>query len=172
MLDITMPVLYLRDSLLCVPLKIDRKVRQENLTWTEVMNSSKETMLKDKLGYYSSLSLETIELSKPLLSSIDQWNRSFVALYPELQQHAEALRHKMKKISDKTIEQRFRTTKSRSEEEVKRIGEIFDHLNPSKVFWERKSSYLDAVGILGFDPRNILVEKMSTIIPGTHILIG
>tara|TARA_B110001450_G_scaffold50284_2_gene46912 strand:- start:1146 stop:2672 length:1527 start_codon:yes stop_codon:yes gene_type:complete len=172
MLDITMPVLYLRDSLLCVPLKIDRKVRQENLTWTEVMNSSKETMLKDKLGYYSNLSLETIELSKPLLSSIDQWNRSFVALYPELQQHAEALRHKMKKISDKTIEQRFRTTKSRSEEEVKRIGEIYDHLNPSKVFWERKSSYLDAVGILGFDPRNILVEKMSTIIPGTHILIG
>ena len=172
MLEITMPLLYLRDSLLCVPLKIDRKVRQENRTWAEVMNSSKESMLKDNLGYYSTLSQETTDLSKPLLSAIDEWNRSLIALYPEMQQHASALEHKIKKISDKTIEQRFRITKRRAEEDVKRISEIYDHMNPSGVFWERKSSYLDAIGILGFDPRNLLVEKMSTIIPGTHILIG
>ena len=172
MLGMTMPVLYLRDSLLCIPMKIDRKVRQQKWTWTEVMNSSKEAMLKNKLGYYSNLSEETRELSKPLLSAVDHWNKSLVALYPELQQHADALLHKVKKISDKTIEQRFRATKRRGEEEVKRMDEIYDHVNPSGVFWERKSSYLDAIGILGYDPRDVLVEKMSTIIPGTHILIG
>tara|TARA_B100000927_G_C16245801_1_gene381413 strand:- start:453 stop:605 length:153 start_codon:yes stop_codon:yes gene_type:complete len=41
---------------------------------------------------------------------------------------------------------------------------------PGGVFWERRASYVDFVGFLGEDPRDAMVENMSTIKAGTIVI--
>jgi hypothetical protein len=41
---------------------------------------------------------------------------------------------------------------------------------PEGVFWERRASYADLVGILGQDPRDAMVENMSTIKAGSIVI--
>ena len=104
------------------------------------------------------------------MEAIDQWNASLVERYPELQQHAAALKVKMEKLAQRTAETRYRTQKRRHEELMGSIDRAVDSIYPNGTFWERRASYADLVGILGQDPRDAIVEKMSTIKAGTLVI--
>lgn len=169
-LELPMPLLYLRDSLLCLTEKTSRNMSQQHLTPQSLLNSTREIQLKKAVGYFNELTQETEALSQPLEKAVKHWGKAMEERYPEMKQHVEALHKKISNLSRKTIEQRYRISKDRNETSVSRIHAIFDQLYPQGSFWERKASYADVLGCLGEDPQAQLVDKMSTIITGTHVL--
>ncbi|HAP71039.1 MAG TPA: hypothetical protein DCQ41_01120, partial [Cryomorphaceae bacterium] len=90
--------------------------------------------------------------------------------YPELKQHAAALKVKMEKLAQRTSEIRYRTQKRRHEELMRSVDRAMNTVYPGGVFWERRASYVDFVGFLGEDPRDAMVENMSTIKAGTIVI--
>ena len=171
-LGIPMPKLYLRDSLLVCPLKINSVLNKNELEWIDILSETKESIIKRLLEYDKLKNIETAQFAKPLKDAILFWSQKMDESYPEMKSHTEALKRKMDKLSSNTIEHRYRTHKRRNYDFLHRLDLIFDSVFPGEIFWERTSSYTDVLGLLGTDPRDILVEKMSTIKAGTHILLG
>jgi uncharacterized protein YllA (UPF0747 family) len=171
-LAIPMPKLYLRDSLVVGTEKTDSCLQKNKLEWKDILSGSRELLIKRHLEYDKIRSFETEQFSKPLKEAISLWEQKMLESYPEMKSHTEALKRKMDNLASKTIEHRYRAHKRRNHDFLNRLNLVFDKVYPDDIFWERSSSYADAVGILGHDPKDFLVEKMSTIKAGTHILLG
>jgi uncharacterized protein YllA (UPF0747 family) len=171
-LDIPMPRLYLRDSVLVCTQNIERVRKGLEVDWSDLIGSNKESLIKDQLNYLGLLNKETQAYASPIFDAVKQWEEKMLEAYPEMQAHTQATRVKMEKLATKTVEQRYRIQKRRNREFISALDRIFDAIYPQGVFWERTASYADLMGILGRDPKEFLVEKMSTIKAGTHVLIG
>ena len=165
-----MPLLYLRDSLLFKSTKLARALEKIEMPLASVLTQSLEAAKRHIINHDHSLQAEGEALQKPLVSAVDQWNTALQAAYPELKQHAEALRVKMMNLAKRTAETRYRAQKRRHEELMVAIDAAYSAVYPEGKFWERKASYIDLVGSLGADPRNEIVENMSTIKGGTWVL--
>jgi uncharacterized protein YllA (UPF0747 family) len=165
-----MPLLYLRNSLLIQNKRLTNDLAKLNLTLSDLLATNAESIKQDVLGKDTVLQAEGELLQAPLMDAIDQWNNSLLERYPELHRHADALKAKMKKLVQRTSETRYRVQKRRSEELMTSVDRARNTIYPGNVFWERRASYMDVVGILGQDPRDELVEKMSTIKAGTIVI--
>ena len=165
-----MPLLYLRNSLLIQNKRLTNDLAKLNLTLSDLLATNAESLKQDILGKDTVLQAEGELLQAPLMDAIDQWNNSLLERYPELHRHADALKAKMKKLVQRTSETRYRVQKRRSEELMTSVDRARNAVYPGNVFWERRASYMDVVGILGQDPRDELVEKMSTIKAGTIVI--
>ena len=164
------PLLFLRNSILIQDHRLSKDLQKIGLSISELLNSSGEAIKRQFLGKDTILQAEGEALSVPLMEAIEQWNSSLTESYPELKQHAEALRVKMQKLAQRTAETRYRIQKRRHEELMGSIDRAVEAIYPKGTFWERRASYIDLVGILGQDPRDAIVEKMSTIKAGTLVI--
>lgn len=169
-LDRPMPVLYLRNSLLIQSTQLERALDRIGVPLKTILSHSPELLKKQFISRNLSLQAEGEALQLPLESAIQQWNASLLSVYPELKQHAEALQVKMSKLAQRTAETRYRVQKRRHSEVMTAIDTAYAAVFPSNTFWERKASYADLVGFLGYDPRDEIVENMSTIKAGTWVL--
>ena len=169
-LDRPMPVLYLRDSLFIQNDKLKRALDKIGQPLPSILTNSAEDLKKQFIADSVSLLAEGESLQLPLESAIEAWNTSLKAAYPELKQHADALRVKMTRLAQRTAETRYRAQKRRHSEAMAAIDTAYASVYPEGMFWERKASYLDLVGTLGVDPRDEIVENMSTIKAGTWVL--
>src|SRR6056300_2041353 len=169
-LDRPMPVLYLRNSLLIQSTKLERALERIGVPLKTILSHSPELLKKQFISRNISLQAEGEALQLPLESAIQQWNASLLSAYPELKQHAEALQVRMLKLAQRTAETRYRVQKRRHSEVMTAIDTAYAAVFPSNTFWERKASYADLVGFLGYDPRDEIVENMSTIKAGTWVL--
>ena len=165
-----MPLLYLRNSVLVQDSKLNKNLKKLGITLSDVLASNAEKLKGQLLGKNTVLQAEGESLQAPLMEAIDKWNESLIERYPELQQHAAALKVKMEKLAQRTAETRYRTQKRRHEELMGSIDRAVESIYPNGTFWERRASYADLVGILGQDPRDAIVEKMSTIKAGTLVI--
>ena len=165
-----MPLLYLRNSVLVQDSKLTKNLKKLGITLSDVLASNAEKLKGELLGKNTVLQAEGESLQAPLMEAIDQWNASLIERYPELQQHAAALKVKMEKLTQRTSETRYRTQKRRHEELMRSVESAIHAVYPGGVFWERRASYADLVGILGQDPRDAMVENMSTIKAGTIVI--
>ena len=165
-----MPLLYLRNSLLIQDHRLSKDLQKLGLSIADLLSINGEEIKRQFLGKNTVLQAEGEALQVPLMEAIEQWNSSLIESYPELKQHAEALRVKMDKLAQRTAETRYRTQKRRHEELMERIDRAEEAVYPNGIFWERRASYADLVGILGQDPRDAIVEKMSTIKAGTLVI--
>ena len=165
-----MPLLYLRNSVLVQDHKLRKDLNKLEVTLSDVLATNAEELKGDLLGKNTVLQAEGESLQAPIMEAIDQWNASLVERYPELQQHAAALKVKMEKLAQRTSETRYRTQKRRHEERIRSVDRAINRIYPEGIFWERLASYVDLVGILGQDPRDAMVEKMSTIKAGTMVI--
>ncbi|NDH77345.1 MAG: bacillithiol biosynthesis BshC [Flavobacteriia bacterium] len=165
-----MPLLYLRNSVVVQDSKLTRNLEKLGITLSDVLASNAEKLKGELLGKNTVLQAEGELLQAPLMEAIDQWNASLVERYPELQQHAAALKVKMEKLAQRTSEIRYRTQKRRHEELMRSVESAIHAVYPGDIFWERRASYADLVGILGQDPRDAMVENMSTIKAGTIVI--
>ena len=171
-LNIPMPRLYLRDSVLVCSEKTERIRKDLEFNWSQLIGVKKEPLIKERLNYLSLLNKETQDYASPIFDAIGQWEQKMLEAYPEMSSHTQATKVKMEKLATKTVEQRYRIQKRRNQEFISALDRVFDAIAPDGVFWERRASYADLIGILGEDPKEFLVEKMSTIKAGTHVLIG
>jgi len=169
-MDRPMPVLYLRDSLFVQNDKLKRALDKIGQSLPTILTNSAEDLKKQCITDSVSLQAEGESLQLPLESAIEAWNTALKAAYPELKQHADALRVKMTRLAQRTAETRYRTQKRRHSEAMAAIDTAYASVYPEGIFWERKASYLDLVGTLGADPRDEIVENMSTIKAGTWVL--
>ena len=169
-MDRPMPVLYLRDSLFIQNAKLQRALDKIGQPLSAILNHSAEDLKKQFIASDLSLQAEGEALQLPLETAINDWNSSLQAAYPELKQHAEALRVKMMKLAQRTAETRYRAQKRRHSEVMTAIDTAYAAVYPEGSFWERRASYADLVGSLGVDPRDEIVEKMSAIKAGTWVL--
>lgn len=169
-LHLSMPVLYLRDSVLPITAAGRRAIDRLSISAADILKTSKEALIKEKLGYHKGLKDQTAELAKPLHQAVQGWGEALVEEFPELYAHAEALKVKMMKLNQRTIETRYRALKRRETDLLQAIDRVYDMVFPKGVFWERKASYIDLVGLLGVDIQDELVEKMSTINAGVHLV--
>lgn len=165
-----MPLLYLRNSILIQHHRLSKDLQKLDLSVAELLSSSGEALKQQFLEKDTVLHAEGEALKAPLMDAIEQWNSALTASYPELKQHAEALKVKMEKLAQRTAETRYRTQKRRHEELMGSIDRAVESIYPNGTFWERRASYADLVGILGQDPRDTIVEKMSTIKAGTLVI--
>ena len=165
-----MPLLFLRNSILIQDTRLSKDLQKLGLSIAELLNSSGEALKRQFLGKDTVLQAEGEALSVPLLEAIEQWNSALTESYPELKQHAKALKVKMEKLAQRTAETRYRIQKRRHEELMRSIDRAVEAIYPNGTFWERRASYADLVGILGQDPRDAIVEKMSTIKAGTLVI--
>ena len=165
-----MPLLYLRNSVLVQDSKLTKNLKKLGITLSDVLASNAEKLKGELLGKNTVLQAEGESLQAPLTEAIDQWNASLIERYPELQQHAAALKVKMEKLAQRTSETRYRAQKRRHEELMRSVESAIHAVYPGSVFWERRASYADLVGILGQDPRDAMVENMSTIKAGTIVI--
>jgi uncharacterized protein YllA (UPF0747 family) len=165
-----MPLLYLRNSVLVQDYKLRKDLKKLGITLPDVLATNAEELKGELLGKNTVLQAEGESLQAPIMEAIDQWNASLVERYPELQQHAAALKVKMEKLAQRTSETRYRTQKRRHEELIRSVDRAINRIYPEGIFWERRASYVDLVGILGQDPRDAMVEKMSTIKAGTMVI--
>ena len=165
-----MPLLYLRNSILIQHHRLSKDLQKLDLSVTELLSSSGEALKRQFLEKDSVLHAEGEALKAPLMEAVEQWNSALTESYPELKQHAEALKVKMEKLAQRTAETRYRTQKRRHEELMGSIDRAVESIYPNGTFWERRASYADLVGILGQDPRDTIVEKMSTIKAGTLVI--
>jgi len=165
-----MPLLYLRNSILIQHHRLSRDLQKLDLSITELLSSSGESLKRQFLEKDTVLHAEGEALKAPIMEAIEQWNSALTESYPELKQHAAALKVKMEKLAQRTAETRYRTQKRRHEELMRSIDRAVESIYPNSTFWERRASYADLVGILGLDPRDIIVEKMSTIKAGTLVI--
>jgi len=165
-----MPLLYLRSSVLVQDSKLTKNLKKLGITLSELLATNAEELKGETLGKNSVLQAEGESLQAPLMEAIDQWNAALLEQYPELRQHAAALKVKMEKLAKRTSETRYRTQKRRHEELMRSIESAINAVYPGGVFWERRASYSDLVGILGQDPRDAMVENMSTIKAGTIVI--
>jgi len=165
-----MPLLYLRNSVLVQDSKLTKNLKKLGITLSDVLASNAEKLKGELLGKNTVLQAEGESLQAPLMEAIDQWNASLIERYPELQQHAAALKVKMEKLAQRTSETRYRTQKRRHEELMRSVESAIHAVYPGGVFWERRASYADLVGILGQDPRDVMVENMSTIKARTIVI--
>ncbi len=169
-MDRPMPVLYLRDSLFIQNAKLQRALDKIGQPLSAILNHSVEALKKQFIANHLSLQAEGEALQLPLEAGIDQWNSSLKSAYPELEQHAQALRVKMIKLAQRTAETRYRAQKRRHAEVMEAVDTVYAMVYPDGAFWERKASYADLVGALGADPRDEIVENMSAIKAGTWVL--
>ena len=165
-----MPLLYLRNSILIQHHRLSKDLQKLDLSVTELLSSSGELLKRQFLQKDTVLHAEGEVLKAPLMEAIEQWNSALTESYPELKQHAAALKVKMEKLAQRTAETRYRTQKRRHEELMGSIDRAVESIYPNGTFWERRASYADLVGILGQDPRDAIVEKMSTIKAGTLVI--
>ena len=165
-----MPLLYLRNSFLVQDSKLTKDLAKLGLTLSELLATNGESLKQNLLGKNTVLQAEGESLQAPLMEAIGQWNASLLAHYPELEQHAAALKVKMEKLAQRTSETRYRTQKRRHEELMRSVDRAMDAVYPGGTFWERRASYVDLVGVLGQDPRDAMVDKMSTIKAGTVVI--
>ena len=165
-----MPVLYLRNSVLIQDSKLTKNLKKLGITLSELLATNAEELKGEILGKNSVLQAEGELLQAPLMEAVDQWNAALLEQYPELHQHAAALKVKMEKLAQRTSETRYRAQKRRHEELMRSVESAIDAIYPGGVFWERRASYADLVGILGQDPRDAIVENMSTIKAGTIVI--
>jgi uncharacterized protein YllA (UPF0747 family) len=166
----SMPILYLRNSLVLENPEMRKAAEKLNVSYVQLLTLSSEDLKKTWQGLDLELSAESNSLNQPILQSIEEWNMRLVELYPELRSHADALQTKMLKLAARTKETRYRIQKRRHAVHMQSIDVLYDNLYPKGTFWERTASYTDLVGELGIDPRDYLVEKMSTIKAGTLVL--
>ena len=165
-----MPLLYLRNSILIQHHRLSKDIQKLDLSVTDLLSLNGEEIKRKFLGKDTVLQAEGKALRAPLMEAIEKWNSALTESYPELKQHAEALKVKMEKLAQRTAETRYRTQKRRHEELMGSIDRAIEAIYPNGTFWERRASYADLVGILGQDPRDALVEKMSTIKAGTLVI--
>lgn len=165
-----MPVLYLRNNIIIQDSKLTKDLKKLGISLPELLATNGEELKGELLGKSTVLQAEGESLQAPLIEVIDQWNASLLERYPELQQHASALKVKMEKLAQRTSEIRYRTQKRRHEELMRSVDRAMHAVYPGDVFWERRASYVDFVGILGQDPRDTMVENMSTIKAGTIVI--
>ena len=165
-----MPLLYLRNSVVVQDSKLTKNLKKLGITLSDVLASNAEKLKGELLGKNTVLQAEGESLQAPLMEAIDQWNASLVERNPEMQKHAAPMKVKMEKLAQRTAETRYRTQKRRHEELMGSIDRAVDSIYPNGTFWERRASYADLVGILGQDPRDAIVEKMSTIKAGTLVI--
>ena len=165
-----MPLLYLRNSILIQHHRLSKDLQKLDLSVTELLSSNGEALKRQFLEKDTVLRAEGEALKAPLMEAIEQWNSALTESYPELKQHAEALKVKMEKLAQRTAETRYRIQKRRHEELMGSIDRAVESIYPKGTFWERRASYADLVGILGQDPRDAIVEKMSTIKAGTLVI--
>lgn len=171
-LNIPMPRLYLRDSVLACSEKTERIRVGLDFSWSQLIGAKKEPLIKERLNYLRLLNKETQDYASPIFDAIGQWEDKMLEAYPEMKAHTQATKVKMEKLATKTVEQRFRIQKRRNQEFISALDRVFDAISPNGAFWERSASYTDLIGALGDDPKEFLVEKMSTIKAGTHVLIA
>jgi uncharacterized protein YllA (UPF0747 family) len=165
-----MPLLYLRNSILIQHHRLSKDLQKLDLSVIELLSSSGESLKRQFLEKDTVLHAEGEALKAPIMEAIEQWNSALTESYPELKQHAAALKVKMEKLAQRTAETRYRTQKRRHEELMGSIDRAVESIYPNGTFWERRASYADLVGILGQDPRDTIVEKMSTIKAGTLVI--
>ena len=165
-----MPLLYLRNSIIIQDSKLTKDLKKLGISLPELLATNGEELKGKLLGKNTVLQAEGESLQTPLTESISQWNASLLELYPELKQHAAALKVKMEKLAQRTSEIRYRTQKRRHEELMRSVDRAMNTVYPGGVFWERRASYVDFVGFLGEDPRDAMVENMSTIKAGTIVI--
>tara|TARA_B100000900_G_C20581336_1_gene717675 strand:- start:867 stop:2345 length:1479 start_codon:yes stop_codon:yes gene_type:complete len=164
------PLLYLRNSFLVQDNILSKDLQKLGLNIFELLGTSGEGIKSQLLGKHTVLQAEGEALQAPLMEAIADWNRSLTESYPELRQHAAALKVKMEKLAQRTAEIRYRTHKRRHDEYMRSIDRAMDSIYPNGTFWERRASYIDLIGKLGQDPRDALVEKMSTIKAGILVI--
>ena len=165
-----MPLLYLRNSFLVQEAKLTKDLAKLGISLLELLETNGEALKQNLLGKNTVLQAEGESLQAPLMEAIGHWNTSLLEHYPELEQHAAALKVKMEKLAQRTAETRYRAQKRRHEELMQSVDRAIEAAYPGGTFWERRASYLDLVGILGLDPRDAMVEKMSTIKAGTVVI--
>mgnify|MGYP003332372714 CR=1 FL=1 len=165
-----MPLLYLRNSFMVQDSKLSKDLKKLGITLHELFATNVEALKGELLGKNTVLQAEGELLQAPLMEAIDQWNASLIERYPEMQKHAAALKVKMEKLAQRTSETRYRTQKRRHDELMTSVERAMNAIYPGGVFWERRASYVDLVGILGQDPRDAMVENMSTIKAGTIVI--
>jgi len=78
----------------------------------------------------------------------------------------------LRKTVNRSNKTRFRIQKKRENIWISRLDRVLEAVFPKGVFWERRASYADLIGIVGEDPKSALVEKMSTIKAGTYFIYG
>lgn len=171
-LAIPMPLLYVRYSVLPTNGKIEKKLDRQQMRWQEVLSVAQEEMTKSKLGYYDEMQQQSAELAKPLHDAVHAWGEQLTKDFPELYQHSEALKAKMQNLTGRTIETRYRALKRRKLDIVQDIERIYEHTFPGGSFWERKRSYLDLIGWMGHDPKEAILDNMSTIKSGILVLFS
>jgi hypothetical protein len=165
-----MPLLYLRNSFLVQEAKLTKDLAKLGISLLELLETNGEALKQKLLGKNTVLQAEGESLQAPLMEAIGQWNTSLLEHYPELDQHATALKVKMEKLAQRTAETRYRAQKRRHKELMSSVDRAMNAIYLGGVFWERRASYIDLVGILGLDPRDAMVEKMSTIKAGTVVI--
>ena len=125
-----MPLLFLRNSILIQDHRLSKDLQKLGLSISELLNSSGEAIKRQFLGKDTVLQAEGEALSVPLMEAIEQWNTSLTESYPELKQHAEALRVKMQKLAQRTAETRYRIQKRRHEELIGTIDRAVEAVYP------------------------------------------
>jgi len=170
--DLPMPLLYLRDSVVPISTKTMDLIGHLDIDVEQIVSCSREALLKERIESKVQFEHESIQLNSTLEQSIESWRSSLQELYPELQQHAEAMETQLRKTVNRSNKTRFRIQKKRENIWISRLDRVLEAVFPKGVFWERRASYADLIGIVGEDPKSALVEKMSTIKAGTYFIYG
>ena len=118
-----MPLLFLRNSILIQDHRLSKDLEKLGLSISELLNSSGEAIKRQFLGKDTILQAEGEALRVPLMEAIEQWNSSLTESYPELKQHAEALRVKMQKLAQRTarLDTEYRNVDTRNSWEVSTV---------------------------------------------------
>lgn len=169
-LELPMPRLYLRDSVAAISYKTIETVSKLALSTEDVLSRSKEELVKTYIESKHSYATESVTLNSSLEAALKSWANTLVHSYPELEVHAEAMKTQFEKTLTRSNKTRLRALKKREHIWTTRLDTVMEAIYPQGVFWERRSSYADLIGILNEDPKAALVDNMSTIKAGTYLI--
>ena len=169
-IKVPMPLLYLRDSVVAVPRKIIHTLSKLELPLEDVFIHSRSELERIHIESMGQFSSETQMLNAPLEQSINEWKSNIIKMYPDLAVHAEGMEKKFIQTIERSNITRYRAQKKKHTIWFGRLEKVFSSLYPENVFWERRASYADLLGILGEDPQKELVDNMSTIKAGTYVI--
>ena len=96
--------------------------------------------------------------------------KSIQRTFPQLPQAMQFISKHGVKTLTRSNKTRLRALKKREHIWTTRLDTVMEAIYPQGVFWERRSSYADLIGILNEDPKAALVDNMSTIKAGTYLI--
>lgn len=171
-LDIPMPLLYLRDSVVPLSVKAQKKLEQLGLDVEDVLNKSYADLVAQHVDSKHDIALQEQRINGELQRAIEQWQGRLKIEFPELGVHSEAIAQGMLNKLGRSTKSRMRVLKAREATWTNRLHSVREEVFPDNTFWERHASYADLLNFFEEDPKLQLVEKMSTIKAGTYILFS